>query len=222
MRRSPSRFAASATLCLLLAACQNISPGQPSPGAESDQAGTVPAAYSDPTPTSGLVTLYAFDPIQQTIRFDDGGLGSLIQGHEVKNRNAQLQFHGYRPDTFAVGISGGEQGAIVDLGLSSDLGELYGVTETIGLSQAFASIRLQGKSIVIGGIREEDQTRSLGGLDALLELDQNIDEAKAELGHVYLARLYDDSEEAGCIVKFVVVEHEPEVLATIRWERLDV
>lgn len=227
MRRSTSPLALSAALSLALVACQSAGSG------DSTSVDSAPQVVSDATvsvapaaaavPTGGLVTLYAFDPEMRSISFvSGGGKGSTVQEHQVFNYGAQMDYNEYWPEHFSVGISGGEEGSILDLGLGRELGERYGVSETTGYNQAFASLRLEGGVVLISGIRKDDQERTLGHLAPLLPMDRDHEHAEAKLGHVYLARIDDRGEENSCVVKFVVVDLDPGVKATIRWERLDV
>lgn len=72
------------------------------------------AASRSPTPTGGLVTLYADDPLGQSLCFYDGRGGSIIQEGEIRNRCSHLNYNSYSADSFAVGVQGGERGVILD------------------------------------------------------------------------------------------------------------
>jgi hypothetical protein len=224
MRRSTSPLVLCAALSLALVACQSTDAGAPTVEVaaskeSSDEA--APAALI--APTGGLVTLYAFDPEMHSISFvSGGGKGSTVQENQVYNHGAQMDYNEYWPEHFTVGISGREVGSILDLGPGRELGEQYGISETVGRSQAFASLRLKGGDVLIGGIRENDEERTLGNVEVLLPTSRDRNRAEAELGHVYLARIDDRGEERSCVVKFVVVDLDPGIQATIRWERLDV
>ena len=63
-----------------------------------------------------IVTLYVLDAMTSHLSFNDGKPGAIVQGHLTYNRDSQLSFGTYAEDSFTVGIQGGEDGAIVDIG----------------------------------------------------------------------------------------------------------
>jgi len=218
------RLALLAASSVAVAACQSTDAGVPASDVDASApavAKATPAALT--VPTGGLVTLYAFDPEMHSISFvSGGGRGSILQENEAFNYNAQLDYNEYWPEHFSAGISGGQKGSILDLGPTERLGEQFDVSETVGNDQAFASIRLEAGSLLISGIRDDDETQTLGSLEGLLPANSYSEHVEAKLGHVYLMRIDDGSEGESCVVKFVVVDLDPGVHATIRWERLDV
>src|SRR5262245_53873746 len=117
---------------------------------------------------SGLTTLYAFDPIESSLCFQDGRGGYGIERNKVVNRCSHLAFDIYQKDSLTVGIQGGETGAIVDLGTAVDLKQKYGYEETVGNGQGFASLQATGDGIVILKNYKEQSYQSLSEAENLL------------------------------------------------------
>ncbi|NNM25131.1 MAG: hypothetical protein HKO59_03930 [Phycisphaerales bacterium] len=166
----------------------------------------------------GLTTLYAHDPIARALSFSDGRYGAMIQDHEVRNRNSDIDFGGYVAGAFSVGIEGGREGAIVDLGHADTLGERYGFRETVGGGQGYASIRF-----VEGDLHIRSNGRATQPLKEAAGLTQCRRNASAatRMGHVYLVRLIDRHDESfELVAKFMVVEHRDGESATLRWQQL--
>lgn len=175
---------------------------------------------------STLATLFARDPLSHCYSFARAAEGSRIQDHVVKNAGADLDFGGYTPGCFTVGIEGGRVGRIVDLGSVEDLKARYGYTETVGGGQGFASIRRRDGAFVILQDYKSQATQELR--EAVELYPPGPDEKRVEMnhapvveGHVYLARISDDRGSNETIVKFLVVAHQPNQSVTIRWARID-
>lgn len=176
---------------------------------------------SEETPRR-LTTLYALDPIATSLDFETGEYGGVITDHKKYSRKADIDFSSYFDGEFRVGIGGGLNGVILDLGTADELKEKYGYTETVGGGQGFASIRFQGRSIVIlkdyatGGVTLLREARAL--------FDKPTDDSShlpVKSGHIYLVRITDPRDRKyELTVKMIVVAHKPGEFATIRWDVL--
>jgi hypothetical protein len=97
----------------------------------------------------GIATIYALDPLARTLCFEDGREGGVFQQNEARNRCSHIDFNAYNQGSLTVGIEGGENGAIIDLGTAAELQKRYGYTETVGAGQGFASLRTADGKIFI-------------------------------------------------------------------------
>ena len=178
------------------------------------------AQVSDAVP-SEISTLYAFDPLTQSICLRDGGPGSIFQGGQTRNRCSDLNFHSYGDNMFSVGNEGSKQGVIVDLGTPQELKTKYGYQETVGNGQGFASIRIRnGKALIwkdykTGAMQEVSESAQLFGPPPR---DRSV---PVKLGHIYLLRITDSREtDFELIAKLIVVAHAPGESVTFRWQLL--
>jgi len=147
--------------------------------------------------------------------------GHVIQDHIVKNGGSDIDFDGYQAGAFSVGIEGGSEGAIVDLGSEKHMEAKYGYRETSGGGQGFASIRFVDDELVILKDYRTQNVQPLLESQELFGTLESCAAASVQLGHIYLVRLtdrHDDSVER--IVKFKVVGHVPGQSVTIRWFKL--
>lgn len=171
------------------------------------------------SPAGGLVTLYQRDPLACRVSFDTGNYGGLFQDHMVKNRQSDLFFGHYFANEFSVGVEGGRVGAIVDLGSPDDLRAQYGFQETVGGGQGFASIRLADDKLVILADYEAQTTQPLSGAEALFSELAGLAHVPIHDNHIYLLRLRDrHTPEFDRLVKLLVVQYEPGVSVTLRWQ----
>ncbi len=172
---------------------------------------------------TGLVTLYAKDPLAQTFCFKDGKYGTVLQENEVRNRCSDISFNSYINNSFSVGIEGARKGRIINLGTADELQQRYKYKETIGKGQGFASIQFQNGKVYILKERNRRQPNKLQELSEANELFKNDgksnDNISAKLGEIYLLRLKDGYEKGfEKIVKFIVTDYQPDKLVTIRWQ----
>ena len=168
----------------------------------------------------GLTSLYAADPIGRTMNFTDGAYGGVIQDYMVKNANSDIDFGGYLHNAFTVGIEGGREGAIVDLGLAATLGPRYGFQETVGGGQGYASIRLIDGELHILADYDNQTTQPLAEAAQLVP-GRNAASVAVHAGHVYVVRIVDRHDQSfELIVKFMVVEFRAGESVTLRWHRL--
>src|SRR5579863_6644919 len=84
------------------------------------------------TKIGGIFTLYAMDPLSQSLCFSDAQAGHTFSAGKVTNRCSDIEFGNYRAGSFSVGIEGARLGNIVDLGSFSDLRNMYQYEETVG------------------------------------------------------------------------------------------
>lgn len=172
-----------------------------------------------PAQQSGVTTLFALDPISQSLCMRDGGFGSVVQDGLVFNRCSDLNFNSYSKDGFSVGIEGGREGRIIDIGSANDLQGRYGYTETVGNVQGFASIDFRnGRLSILKNYRD----RTFQEMDEhalLFQSPQSSSSAGVKLGHIYVARLTDRHDrEFERIAKLIVLAHSPNEFVTIRWQ----
>ncbi len=175
---------------------------------------------------TGIVTLYARDPLAQSFCFRDGGFGSVFQENEVRNRCSDINFNGYRQkdeaDIFKIAVEGGRQGVIFDLGTTDELQKKYGYAETVGRGQGFASLQVRDGKVYILQDRRARTTQELSEPEFLFQKPSSETETvSVKLGHIYLMRLTDRSEkDFERIVKLLVIAHVPNESVTIRWQVL--
>ncbi len=169
-----------------------------------------------------LATLYKHDPIATTLNFETGGYGGVIRDNKKYGGRAHIDFSSYHDGELKVGFQGNEKGVLIDLGTAEELKEKYGYSETVGGGQGFASIRFQGRTIVI--LREY----KTGGVTPLKEakalFEKPTDDSShlpVQLGHIYLARITDGNDRNyEMVVKLIVVGYRPGESVTIRWDVL--
>lgn len=170
----------------------------------------------------GITTLYAIDPLAQSICMKDGSYGSIFQEGQVRNACSDVNFNSYSPNGLSSGIEGGRQAVLVDLGSSNDLQKKYGYTETVGHGEGFASITRKGGKILI---LKDYRARTLQELSESGELFGNPASSSVSLpvktGHIYLVRITDESDKSfERVAKLLVIGFVPDQSVTFRWELL--
>lgn len=173
----------------------------------------------------GIATLYALDPLARTLCFDDGKDGQVFQADEVRNRCSHIDFNNYNEGALTVGIQGGQNGMIVDLGTSDELQRQYGYEETVGKGNGFASLQARASSILIAKDRKSKTLQEVKEAAVLFQSPApgkgSKDNALIASGHIYLARLFDRNNQAPTILlKILVLAYTPGESVTFRWERL--
>lgn len=177
--------------------------------------------HTETNVTSGVVTLYALDPLTRTFCFADGQAGQVVHNNEVKNRCSDLDFNGYNADAFSVGVEGGRVGRIIDLGNATELKQRYGYEETVGNGQGFASLRLADRQVLILKDRKSHAVQDLRESATLFEEGASGASVPIKLGNIYLLRLSDTQDRAfERIVKLMVIAYTPNESVTIRWQVL--
>ena len=169
--------------------------------------------------TGEIATLYAQDPITSHLSLNDGKPGAVIQGSLLFNRDSQLSFDTYTKDSFRVGIQGGEQGGIVDLGSADELRSRYGYSETVGNVQGFTSIHLEdGRAMIVKDYRTKT-FQVLREFDKLGRDRVGGDTAPVVVGHTYLVHIKENGK-VKINAKLKVLAFVPGQYVTIRWSRL--
>jgi hypothetical protein len=143
--------------------------------------------------------LFARDPLRQTLDFESGHYGTVVQDGEVRNRNSHIDFGRLSADSLTVGVQGNETGHIVDLGEDAALGK------ELGGSSGFAALSLKGG-------RFGD-----GEADAIFE-NAAENQAPIALDHVYVMRI--ERTGSDIVVKLIVVDYDPERRVSFDWVRL--
>jgi hypothetical protein len=210
------------TIFLFGAVVLALSPSVVDPVPRVDSTPSVSSkGQSVPEFLSGLTTLRFHDPISHSMKFDLDEGGSAFHDNMVKNAGSDIDFGHYTKGSFTVGIEGGKQGLILDLGSDESIREEFGFSETVGGGQGFASIRLEEGSFLILKDYRAQTTQVLESAHSLFGESQKSSNAPVLLGHIYLVRLTDRHDSSfEKIVKFKVVEYAPEESVTIRWVKL--
>ena len=173
------------------------------------------------TLASTITTLYANDPIADSLCFTDGREGGIFQHGEPRNRCSHIEFDAYKTGSLTVGIEGGELGRIIDLGTDDDLSKQYGYQQTVGKGQGFASIEVRDRKLVIMKDRKAGTRQELLQGALLFETGQITSSAEAKAGHVYIARITDShNKDFQILVKLLVLTAKPGESVTFRWELL--
>lgn len=178
-------------------------------------------ARTEPKITGGLATLYALDPLARTLCFNDGLEGGAFQQNETRNRCSDIDFNAYTAGGFSVGVEGGREGAIVDLGSAAELQKRYGYTETVGAGQGFASLRAAGGKVFILKDTQSHTEQELAESAALFAAGKSTANAPVKPGHIYLLRITDRTDKSfERLVKLLVVAYRPEESVTVRWQTM--
>ena len=170
----------------------------------------------------GIFTLYALDPLARALCFRDGRAGLSIEKNRWGNRCSDLTFVLSGDGSFVTATEANRVAAIVDLGTPLELRNRYGFEDADDGGEGFASLRLQGDTIMI--LKQDNPHEKLQPLKeaaALFgELRQSAN-APVRLGHIYLIRLADNKDKSfQHLVKLIVVAYRPNESVTIRWEPL--
>ena len=169
----------------------------------------------------GIATLYAMDPITQSLCFADGRAGHVFQQHQVRNRCSDLDFNHYKQGSFSTGVEGGRLGNIVDLGDAKDLGRRYGYQETNDNGQGFASLIWQGNKVLVMKEYKSTSLQQLTENALLFQEGKAVASAPVALGHIYLVRITDRFDKSfQRLVKLMVIAYSPDQSVTIRWQVL--
>lgn len=172
--------------------------------------------------TTSITTLFASDPLTQSMCFKDGGPGGAFQNGQTRNRCSDLNFNSYSANGFSVGVEGGRQGVILDLGTPEELKGKYGFNETVGGGHGFASIDVRnGKALIL----KDYKTRKLQEIAESAQLfrapSDSYTSVPVKLGHVYLLRITDRHDKSyEMVAKVVVVAYLPGESVTVRWHLL--
>lgn len=170
----------------------------------------------------GVSTLFALDPLANSLCFRDGQEGHVVQQNEIRNRCSDLDFNTYYEGNFTVGVEGGRVGSIIDLGTDSDLKEKYGYMQSsLAKGQGFVSLHLDNGKVVTLKDRNAQTVQALTESDGLFAESKSLATAPIKAGHIYLLRLTDTQDKAfQLLVKLVVLTYTPNGSVTIRWQAL--
>jgi len=173
----------------------------------------------NPITVTGIATMYARDPLTQSLCFGDGGPGGLFQDGIAKNRCSDLNFNSYIANAFKVGVEGNRKGVILDLGTAEELKAKYAFTETVGNGQAFASIDIRnGKAQILKDYKTGD-LQDLVESTSLFESFKNRESIPVKVGHIYLIRSTGrDDKDPEMYAKVLVLAYTPSESVTVRWQ----
>jgi hypothetical protein len=171
---------------------------------------------------SSIVTLYARDPLAQSFCFKDGGYGGAFSDGKATNRCSDLNFNSYYQNNFSVGVEGGRQGNIIDLGTPEELQKRYGYEETVGKGQGFASIRVRnGKAMILKDYRAQTWQEISESNLLFQKPEKSLAATPTKLGHVYLLRITDRyNKDFELLAKILVIAYLPDESVTLRWQIL--
>ena len=160
---------------------------------------------------SGFATLYAKDPLRQSYDFVRSEYGSTIQNNQVVNAGAHISYSSYVDGAFTVGIQGGEQGIILDLGTDDEVAARLGVTETVGGGQGFAALAFRERVF--------NDSTAQGALTAALH---GAAPAPVVDRHVYVLRIQSEGSNTSkeLVVKLLVISLTEGRETSFEWVRL--
>ena len=169
--------------------------------------------------TTGVATMFARDPLTQSLCLRDGGPGKTFQEGQNRNRCSDLDFNAYSPNGFSVGVEGGREGVIIDLGTPAELMAKYGYTETVGQGQGFASIDVRnGKALILKNYKTGELQTLAQSADLFQTPSEKTESAAVKVGHVYLLRITDTSDKSfEMFAKVLVLAYAPDESVTVRW-----
>ncbi|MBK7641779.1 MAG: hypothetical protein IPJ19_01805 [Planctomycetes bacterium] len=163
------------------------------------------------------VTLVANDPFGWCWSFRRAASGVGLENGKPVNVAAEIAFDAYQPDSFTIGISGGEKGAIVDLGTADELASRFHYSERKGGARGFASIRVANGGLMICASDPNRPLQPLAGPDAELRKLQSSASAPVHEGHLYLVHLENPDWAGPITVKLVVLDHQANKSVSFRW-----
>jgi hypothetical protein len=171
---------------------------------------------------TGVVTLYALDPLARALCFRDGREGFAFEKNRWTSRCSDLIYTLAGDGTFVTATEANRLAAIIDLGTPLELRDRYGYEDAHDGGEGFASLRLQGDTIMI--LKEDNPHEQLQPLKegaALFGELRKSANAPVRLGHIYLIRLADKQDKSfQHLVKLMVIAYKPNESVTIRWEPL--
>jgi predicted RNA-binding protein with TRAM domain len=131
-----------------------------------------------------------------------------------------LNFNSYSPNGFSVGIEGGREGVIIDLGTPEELKGKYGYSETVGGGQGFASIDVKsGKALILKDYKSGKLQELTNSAELFRSPSDETASVPVKLGHVYLLRITDTSDKTfEMFAKVLVVAYTPGESVTVRWQ----
>ena len=183
------------------------------PGADANDAET--------TVGGGVATLYAHDPLAQTLCFSDGRFGHVIDDFEVKNRCSDVAFEIYVPGSLSTGIEGARVAAILDLGSDDELAKKYGFQRVGSGGHSFASLQRRDGKLWVRHDARSSELLELTNTDALFGKLKPSASAPVQVGHLYVLHISDlHDTQKNTFVKLIVVSYTPGDSVRFRWELL--
>ena len=177
---------------------------------------------AQPRKGGGIFTMYAMDPLANTLCFSDGKEGMAFVNNKWENRCSDLSYTLAGNGSLVTGIELNRVAAIVDLGTANDLRGRYGYEDAENGGVGFASLRLEGNKVEI---LKDDNGKFPATWQTLQEGSKLFAEVKSSanapirLGHIYLIRLADSNDKSfQKILKLIVIAYRPEETVTVRWE----
>ena len=173
---------------------------------------------AQPKNRGGIFTMYSIDPLARTLCFSDGKEGMAFTNTNWGNRCSDLSFAG---SNLLSGLEVDRLAAILDLGTGDELSARYGFEDAQGGGTGFASIHLQGDTIMI--LKQDIKKQEFQPLQEASKLAEVGSSAAApiKLGHIYLVRIADKKDKSTQqLVKLMVIAFRPEEAVTLRWESL--
>ena len=170
----------------------------------------------------GIFTMYVVDPLARTMCFSDGKEGFAFINNEWRNRCSDLSYILASNGSLASGIEVNRVAAIVDLGTPDELRQRYDFEDAQGGATGFASLHLNGDTIMIlkQDLGKPEYQRLQEGPKLFTEATPSAT-APIKLGHIYLVRIADKKDTSfQQLVKLMVIGYRPEESVTLRWELL--
>lgn len=201
MNKVPTALALMA--CSILQLLLPASLAKPAPKAASQTAGQAGNQW----------TLYAgtVDKPHSTMSFTRKAYGYVLQDGELRNAGSDIDFCGYNPDSFTVGIEGGREGVIVDAGTIAEVAKSNSLVDPkVAFDQhnAFWQISIQN-------------TKEVRWLNTPSLPPKSGAFAPVKQGHVYLIRIIDRSDpKIQVLAKLLVLQYQPGKAVTFRWGML--
>lgn len=173
---------------------------------------------------SRLVTLYAHDDLLSSYSFRDAAAGARVVDGEIDLTRAQVVFHVLEENTLSYGFVGMEAVNIIDLGdvLIGGFPRARDRAPKFALS-LFHTLFLDGSRFSYLGAG--GKVRRYGPAQKILNplRPEGLHHIEPIVGHVYLLR----SKQSGVsvpheVVKFQVVDLQPDHSLTLRWAPIQV
>jgi len=162
-----------------------------------------------------ITTMYASDPETSFYDFGHAASGGIITQGGVYNRGSDIAFNNYFTGGFSVGIEGGEEGIILDLGTTNSLFNEYN-PHLNGLYNAFAGLFFNtsnNNTVMLNRSMDYPIAEN-----AFLQTD-NTTARNAYIyeDHVYIVRLWDSNDSTFRRVVKIKVLHANSDEVTFRW-----
>lgn len=163
-----------------------------------------------------LIARSATHPAASTLCLLDGQHGMVEQDGRVLNRNSHVDFEHYAPGCFSVGIQGGDQGQVIDLGDGKDLEATVNGPPLETLRWRDGSVVAEGDELLVPnpvGAPEafHKVRRWLSTVLSAPALAPNVGamaSAQIKPGHVYFVRIAAKRDPTEIVALLLVEEYE--------------